>query len=86
MIIRQFEINNIRQLFMREIKRCCCKPQLDDTQKKFDSKDVRGFHLLVCESYEQESRKVKVFICYRIVELIMNKTESRALLISDTTR
>jgi len=29
MIIRQFEINNIRQLDMREIKRGCCKPEVD---------------------------------------------------------
>jgi len=29
MIIRQFEINNIRQLDMRENKRDCCKPEVD---------------------------------------------------------
>jgi len=29
MIIQQFEINNIRQLDMREIKRDCCKPEVD---------------------------------------------------------
>jgi len=28
MIIRQFEINNIPQLVMREIKRDCCKPEV----------------------------------------------------------
>jgi len=28
MIIRQFEINNIRQFVMREIKRYCCKPEV----------------------------------------------------------
>jgi len=28
MIIRQFEINNIRQLVMRKIKRDCCKPEV----------------------------------------------------------
>jgi len=28
MIIRQLEINNIRQLVMREIKRDCCKPEV----------------------------------------------------------
>jgi len=28
MKIRQFEINNIRQLVMREIKRDCCKPEV----------------------------------------------------------
>jgi len=28
MIIRQFVINNIRQLVMCEIKRDCCKPEV----------------------------------------------------------
>jgi len=28
MIIRQFEINNIRQLVMRGIKRDCCQPEV----------------------------------------------------------
>jgi len=29
MIIRQFEINNIRQLDMSKIKRDCCEPEVD---------------------------------------------------------
>jgi len=28
MIIRQFEINNIQQFVIREIKRDCCKPEV----------------------------------------------------------
>jgi len=28
MIMRQFEVNNIRLLIMREIKRDCCEPEV----------------------------------------------------------